>query len=123
MKKVLIITTIIALSIMLAFPAILFAEEGDANSTVGVREQDGQAGQYILGDRDSSTPQPDDTKLDTEGDGDTEVFCIDGDTGWDTGRDEYTLTDIDVSDELFGENASLDDDNNDDPQNTKKLME
>lgn len=59
MKKVLIITVVIALAIMLAFPSILFAEEGDANSTVGVRDTDGDGvqtyggtytDQYILGD-------------------------------------------------------------------------
>ena len=111
MKKVLIVMVVIALAIMLAFPSILFAEEGDVNSTVGVREQDGTAGQYILGDRDNVAP--DDTIGDSEGDGDTEVFCIDGDTSWDTGRDEYTLTDIDVSDELIGEEALKDDDDKD----------
>ena len=56
MKKILIITIVIALAVMLTFPAILFAEEGDANSTVGVREQSGQAGQYVLGDRDGTYP-------------------------------------------------------------------
>ena len=126
MKKILIIVIVAALAVMLTFPAILFAEEGDANSTVGVREQDGQAGQYILGDKDTGTTQPDDTINDNStaevnngsidgatGDGDTEVFCIDGDTGWDTGKDEYTLTDIDVSDELLGDNAAKDDDDKD----------
>jgi len=126
MKKVIFLTAVTALVVMLAFPAILFAEEGDANSTIGVREQENQAGQYILGDKDADTDQPNDTINDNStaevnnssedgstGDGDTEVYCIDGDTAWDTGRDEYTLTDIDVSDELLGESAPLDDDDED----------
>ncbi|HAJ95734.1 MAG TPA: hypothetical protein DCP02_05825, partial [Actinobacteria bacterium] len=137
MKKVLIITMVIALAIMLAFPAILFAEEGDANSTVGVRDTDGNydgfsVGQYILGDEDADTPQPSDDLGDNtpaektngdadddldgerdgagaiDGDGDTEVFCIDGDTTWNPGADQYTLTDIDVSDELVGEVTGAD---------------
>ena len=124
MKKIPIVIIVVAIAAMLTFPAILFAEEGDANSTVGVREKSGQAGQYVLGDRDGTSP--DDTKGDSTiaektnssgdgatGDGDTEVFCIDGDTSWDTGADEYTLTDIDVSDELIGEGAPLDDDDKD----------
>jgi len=126
MKKMVILTIVLALAVMLAFPAVLFAEEGDANSTIGVREQSGQAGQYILGDKDSGTPQPSDTINDNSnaernngsidgatGDGDTEVYCIDGDTAWDTGKDKYTLTDIDVSDELAGEAAQKDDDDKD----------
>ena len=126
MRKVIILIAAVMLAVTFTFPAILFAEEGDANSTVGVREQDNQAGQYILGDKDTGTTQPNDTINDNStaevnngsidgatGDGDTEVFCIDGDTTWDTGNDKYTLTDIDVSDELLGESAPLDDDDKD----------
>jgi len=133
MIKIFIGAIIFSVAVMMIFPAVLFAEEGDANSTIGVREQEGEAGQYILGDKDADTSQPDDTINDNStaeinngsedgatGDGDTEAFCIDGDTTWDTGRDEYTLTDIDVSDELVGESAHLDDDNNDDPSNPLK---
>jgi hypothetical protein len=126
MKKIIVIAAVAALAAMLAFPAILFAEEGDTNSTIGLREQEGEAGQYILGNKDPDAEQPNDTINDSStaeinngsqdgaaGDGDTEAFCIDGDTTWDTGKDEYTLTDIDVSDELLGESAPLDDDDND----------
>ncbi|TET50822.1 MAG: hypothetical protein E3J58_02975 [Actinomycetota bacterium] len=130
MKRILIVTIVIAVAVMLTFPAILFAEEGDANSYIGRRESGpGDAGQYILGDKESSTPQPDDTILDDtdeekdneesgsdtdgRGDGDTEVFCIDGDTKLTNESHTYVLTDIDVSDELEGEEAPRDDDDED----------
>ncbi|MCD4670265.1 MAG: hypothetical protein K8S14_07455, partial [Actinomycetia bacterium] len=142
MKKILVITIAMALAAMLTFPAILFAEEGDVNSYIGSRDSGpGGAGQYILGDKESDpadpqTPQPDDTIGDNNeaqiangdtdndgdgerdgagaaGDGDTEIFCIDGDTYLTTAKDAYELTDIDVSDELEGDEAPRDDDDGD----------
>jgi len=100
MKKTLIIVAVIAVIAIFTFPAPLFADEGDAEDYVGVRESENHggvyAGQYVLG-------YSDDTTTDSEGDGDTEVLCIDGDEYVDQSANAYTLTDTDVSDELEGE--------------------
>jgi hypothetical protein len=100
MKKVLYVGLAVAIIAMFSIPSMLFAEEGDATTYVGLRDEEVvgvvYAGQYVMGDSD-------DKISDSEGDGDTEVFCIDGDTYLIKGDNQYTLTDIDVSDELVGE--------------------
>lgn len=99
MKKLLIIGIVITIVGFFTFPAVLMADEGDAEDFVGVRESENHGvvtGQYLMGDTQ-------DTKGDGEDDGDTEVFCVDGDEWVNQSGNAYTLTDIDVSDELEGE--------------------
>lgn len=91
MKRIFVVTIAAAIIAMLVFPSMLFAEEGDANYTVGVKEQVGQAGKYVLGEKDPDTSQPNDTPNDNSiaeknngsedvatGDGDTEVLAFTG---------------------------------------------
>jgi hypothetical protein len=103
MKKVLLTGLIVLLLAFFAIPAFMFADEGDATTWVGIdpdQEQQGvpgtTAGQYLIGDNNDSLN-------DSENDGDTEVFCIDGDKYLVTGVDKYIITNIDISDEIVGE--------------------
>jgi hypothetical protein len=100
MKKLMIIGIVITIIGLFTFPAALAADEGDAEDFVGVRDSENHGGvvtgQYLMGDTQ-------DTTGDGEGDGDTEIFCVDGDKYVNQSANAYTLTDIDVSSELEGE--------------------
>ena len=103
LKKLSYIGLIIVVIAFFAIPSFIFADEGDATTWVGIDPSQPQqsvpgttAGQYLIGDDD-------DTLADSENDGDTEVFCIDGDKYLVGGDNQYVPTNIDVSDEIVGE--------------------
>ena len=106
MKRLLYIGLAVAVIAMFSIPSMLFAEEGDATTYVGVDDSEDvggmYAGQYVMGDEYDKLSDTGEADL-TDNDGDTEVFCIDGDTYLITGGNQYILTNIDVSDELVGE--------------------
>ena len=106
MKKLLYVGLAVAIIAMFSIPSMLFAEEGDATTYVGVDDSEDvggmYAGQYVMGDEYDKLSDTGEADL-TDNDGDTEVLCIDGDTYLITGGNQYILTDIDVSDELVGE--------------------
>lgn len=99
-KKVLFLTIIIAVLAFFTLPNLIFADEGDATTYVGVRDQETHGGvytgQYVLGDDE-------DTIGDGENDGDTDVYCIDGDTYVDQGNGKYEYTGDTASEDLGNE--------------------
>ena len=99
LRKIFFSTLIVSVVALFSIPGFIFADEGDVEKFVGVREQNGVAGQYIAGDNQ-------DTQNDTEGDGDTEIFCIDLTHYVNIGEKPYGLTGDTVSEELISDGDS-----------------
>lgn len=117
MKKFFILLIALAIVSFFILPSGILADEGDTEKFIGVEDKETMngvhVGQYKMGDgEDGGDPE------DTAGDGDTEVFCIDGDTTVNNGETGFTNTGVDVTEDesqggLVGEDAPLDDDDED----------
>lgn len=93
-KYLMLTVLLVFIIVFFTIPSFIFADEGDVTTFINVRENDGNVGQYIMGDNN-------DTIKDTEGDGDTEVFCIDHNHYVKPGENTFGFTEDTVSKELI----------------------
>ncbi len=89
-----------------SIPGLIFADEGDVEMFVGAKDMYGSAGQYIAGDSQDTINDNSSNENGGQGDGDTEIFCIDHDHYVNYGEKPYGFTGDTVSEELISDGDS-----------------